>query len=73
MWEMHPSADEFLFLVSGAVCLILQEETSDRNVELGAGQATIVPRGYGTGYSCVAPAIYCSSTVAPGCSIVLSN
>jgi mannose-6-phosphate isomerase-like protein (cupin superfamily) len=45
MWEMHPSADEFLFLVSGAVRLIPQEETSERSVELGAGQATIVPRG----------------------------
>ena len=45
MWEMHPSADEFLFLVSGAVRLILQEETSERSIELGAGQATIVPRG----------------------------
>jgi mannose-6-phosphate isomerase-like protein (cupin superfamily) len=44
-WEMHPSADEFLFLVSGAVRLILQEETSERSIELGAGQATIVPRG----------------------------
>ena len=45
MQEMHPEADELLFLVSGAVDVILQEGGAERTVALGAGQAAIVPRG----------------------------
>ena len=43
--EMHPEADELLFLVSGAIDVVLQEGDAERTVALGAGQAAIVPRG----------------------------
>ena len=43
--EMHPEADEVLFLVSGAIDLVLQEANGERTVPLEAGEATIVPRG----------------------------
>ena len=46
MQEMHPEADELLFLVSGAVDVILQESDTERTVSLEAGQAAIVPRGF---------------------------
>lgn len=45
MQEMHPESDELLFLVSGALDVILQEDDGERTVTLGAGQAAIVPRG----------------------------
>ena len=43
--EMHPAADEVLFLVSGAIELLLQVGTGERSVTLHAGQAAVVPRG----------------------------
>ena len=43
--EMHPEADEVLFLVSGAIDVVLQEADEERTVALEAGQAAIVPRG----------------------------
>jgi len=45
MQEMHPAADELLFLISGAVDVILQESDTERTVSLAAGQAAIVRRG----------------------------
>lgn len=45
MQEMHPEADELLYVVSGAVDLVLQELEVERIVALEAGQAAIVPRG----------------------------
>lgn len=45
MQEMHPEADEVLFLVSGAVDIALQEADGERTIALEAGQAAIVPRG----------------------------
>ena len=43
--EMHPEADEVLFLVSGAIDLVLQEADTERTLALEAGEAAIVPRG----------------------------
>ena len=44
--EMHPDGDELLFLVSGAVEVILRSGERDEQVlPLGAGQALVVPRG----------------------------
>jgi mannose-6-phosphate isomerase-like protein (cupin superfamily) len=43
--EMHPDGDELLFLVSGAVTLKLELPEGDRLVELGAGDAVVVPQG----------------------------
>jgi mannose-6-phosphate isomerase-like protein (cupin superfamily) len=44
MWEMHPGGDELLYLVSGAIDVILEEPVGER-VELRAGKAYVVPRG----------------------------
>ncbi|HHM12350.1 MAG TPA: cupin domain-containing protein [Planctomycetaceae bacterium] len=43
--EVHPEADELLFVISGAIDVVLQEGDSERIVPLEAGQAAIVPRG----------------------------
>ena len=43
--EMHPDADELLYIVSGSVDAILELEDGQRVVALGAGQALVVPRG----------------------------
>ena len=43
--EMHPDADELLYLVSGRIRVRLELEEGDRDAELGAGQALVVPRG----------------------------
>jgi mannose-6-phosphate isomerase-like protein (cupin superfamily) len=43
--ELHPDADELLYLISGRVRVRLELEGEDRDTELGAGQALIVPRG----------------------------
>ena len=43
--EMHPDGDELLYLVSGAVTVKLELPEGDRTVELGAGQAVVVPQG----------------------------
>jgi mannose-6-phosphate isomerase-like protein (cupin superfamily) len=43
--EMHPDGDEILFLVSGAVTVRLELPDGDRTVELGAGDAVVVPQG----------------------------
>ena len=43
--EMHPEADELIFLVSGAIDVVLDEPGAERRVPLEAGQAAIVPRG----------------------------
>jgi mannose-6-phosphate isomerase-like protein (cupin superfamily) len=44
-WEMHPAGDEIVYLLSGAVSLILEEEGGERSVELGARMAYRIPRG----------------------------
>jgi mannose-6-phosphate isomerase-like protein (cupin superfamily) len=43
--EMHPDADELLFLVSGRVRVRLELEDGHRDVGLAADQALVVPRG----------------------------
>jgi mannose-6-phosphate isomerase-like protein (cupin superfamily) len=43
-WEMHPAGDEVLYLLSGAVEVVLREKDDHRVVELSAGRAFIVPR-----------------------------
>ncbi len=43
--EMHPDADELLYLVSGRVRVRLELEDGHREVGLGAGQAVVIPRG----------------------------
>jgi mannose-6-phosphate isomerase-like protein (cupin superfamily) len=43
--EMHPDGDELLFLVSGAVTVRLELPGGDRTVDMGAGEALVVPKG----------------------------
>ena len=44
-WEMHPSGEEVLCLVSGAVDVVMEDGGGDRVVELQPDAACIVPRG----------------------------
>lgn len=43
--EMHPDADEFLYLVSGRVRVRLELADGDREAEVAPGQCLVVPRG----------------------------
>ena len=43
--EMHPDGDELLYLVSGAVTVTLELSGGNTEVDLGAGDAIVVPRG----------------------------
>ena len=43
--ELHPDADELLYLMSGRVEVVLELEDGERHVEVNAGEAIVVPRG----------------------------
>ena len=43
--EMHPDADEVLFLISGSVDVLLELDDGEQTLELTAGDACIVPKG----------------------------
>jgi mannose-6-phosphate isomerase-like protein (cupin superfamily) len=43
--EMHPDGDELLYLISGAVTVNLELADGDCSVDLGAGDAVVVPKG----------------------------
>ena len=43
--EMHPDGDELLYFVSGAFTLTLELSDGDVSVDLGAGDAVVVPKG----------------------------
>lgn len=43
--ERHPASDEVLYLVSGALEVVLAHEAGERRIALEPGQAAIVPRG----------------------------
>lgn len=43
--EMHPDGDEVLFLISGRIDVILEEDGAEVVVEVAPGQAFVVPRG----------------------------
>lgn len=44
-WEMHPNGDEIVYLLSGAMDFILEENQSNRVIELRSKGLIIVPRG----------------------------
>ena len=44
-WEMHPAGDELVYLLSGAIDIILQEGDCKRVIELRSRAASIIPRG----------------------------
>ena len=44
-WEMHPHADEFVYLLSGAASMLFEEAAGIRSVALQGRGAVVVPRG----------------------------
>ena len=43
--EMHPDADEVLYLISGRVDVVLEEAGTESITEVTPGQAVVVPKG----------------------------
>ena len=44
-WEMHPEGEEILYLMSGAMDVVLETPNGDQVVQLRPGTACVVPRG----------------------------
>ncbi|HXZ00873.1 MAG TPA: cupin domain-containing protein [Stellaceae bacterium] len=44
-WEMHPQGDEVIYLLSGAVDLVVLAGESERTVTLRPNNACVVPKG----------------------------
>lgn len=44
-WEMHPQGDEFVYLLSGAVDVLLERENEVQTIALEGSGAVVVPRG----------------------------
>ncbi len=44
-WEMHPNGDEFVYLLVGAVVVLLEQADGVREVALDGSGAVLVPRG----------------------------
>ena len=44
-WEMHPDADEFVYLLSGSADLLLERPEGIQSVALRERGAVVVPRG----------------------------
>jgi len=44
-WEMHPQADEFVYLLAGEAILRLQVEDGTTDIPLKGRGAVVVPRG----------------------------
>jgi mannose-6-phosphate isomerase-like protein (cupin superfamily) len=44
-WEMHPGGDEVLYLLTGAVDVVLDGPGGQRSFGLRGGRACLVPRG----------------------------
>jgi mannose-6-phosphate isomerase-like protein (cupin superfamily) len=44
-WEMHPQGDEVVYLLSGAIDLVVQAGEAERTVTLRPNNACIVPKG----------------------------
>ena len=64
--EMHPDADELLYLVSGRVSVRLELDQGDHDTKLGPGQALIVPRGIWHRISIEEPGQLIHITPGPG-------
>jgi mannose-6-phosphate isomerase-like protein (cupin superfamily) len=44
-WEMHPRGEELIFLLSGAIELVVQDDDGEHVVPLAAGQLYLMRRG----------------------------
>ena len=62
--EVHPDGDEILYVASGRVRVTL-ESAKDAPVELGPGEACVVPRGEWHRVSIVEPALLINITPGP--------
>ena len=43
--EMHPGGDELIFLISGRLDIIAEEEGNETVTAMEAGQAVVIPKG----------------------------
>ena len=43
--ELHPDADEFLYLISGRIRVRLELAGGDREADVRAGQGLVIPKG----------------------------
>lgn len=43
--ERHPDGDELLYVISGRITVIVEEEGVERTIDVSAGEGFIVPRG----------------------------
>ena len=44
-WERHPAGDELVFVLSGALELVLDEDGRERTLPLRSGSGAVIPRG----------------------------
>jgi mannose-6-phosphate isomerase-like protein (cupin superfamily) len=44
-WEMHPNADEYVYLIDGAASLLLEQGTDILEIDIAGGHAVIIPKG----------------------------
>ena len=44
-WEVHPQAEEFVYLLSGAALLLLEQPAGLQQVALSGRAAAVVPKG----------------------------
>ena len=44
-WEMHPKADEFVYLLAGEATFLLQKESGITRIPLKGRAALVVPKG----------------------------
>jgi hypothetical protein len=44
-WEMHPAAEEFVYLLSGAAVLLLEQPDGIQEVSLARRAAVVIPKG----------------------------
>ena len=63
--EVHPDGDELLYLVSGAADLKLELPDGDIHVELGPGDAIVVPQGVWHLLTMVEPGVLLHITPGP--------
>lgn len=65
-WEMHPQADEFVYLLSGAVVLVLETAAGRQEIALQGSGAVVVPRGVWHTARVIAPSRMLHVTLGEG-------
>ena len=64
--EVHPDADELLYLISGRIQVVLELDDRESVVDMEPGQALVVPRGVWHNILCQEPAQIIHITPGPG-------